>query len=188
MPKEYSARDIKNQYKEIRHSIFNLIPEKWDGIYLYASVLNTKGGEMYFYYVPKKLIKHKPINCYEIASRFGIDEIEYNDALDALYSKIKKLYTMSNRKWTNITIKIEDGKFTIEYHYNNILHSMYNDDQRHLIWYYNIFKIPMDSIPDKDKILIQNYEEESSFKPVVYSEYIDEADQELEIKNQILKF
>ena len=186
--KEYTNQDLKRQYKEIRHILVNLVPEKWEGIYLYASVLNQKGGEMYFYYTPKKLLKHKPINCYEIASRFGIDEIEYNDALEKLYKKIKKLYTMNDRKFSNVTIKMENGIFTIEYHYNNILHSMYTDEQRHLIWYYTNLNTPRDALSDQDKILIENYEEESSIKPLIYTEDIDEADSELEIKNQILKY
>ena len=186
--KEYTAQDIRKQYKEIRQSLVNLIPEKWEGIYLYASVLNQKGGEMYFYYTPKKFLKHKPINCYEIASRFGIDEIEYNEALEKLYKKIKKLYAMNDRKFSNITIIMENGKFTIEYHYNNIMHSMYTDEQRHLIWYYKNLNIPMDALSEQDKTLIDNYEEESSIKPVIYTEDVDEADSELEIRNQILKY
>lgn len=186
--KEYTKQDLRKQYKEIRHSLVNLIPEKWEGIYLYASVLNQKGGEMYFYYTPKKFFKHKPINCYEIAARFGIDEIEYNEALEKLYKKIKRLYAMNVRKFSNITIKMEDGQFTIEYHYNNIMHSMYTDEQRHLIWYYTNLHIPMDALPDEDRILVENYEEESSLKPFIYTENIEESDSELEIKNQILKY
>ena len=95
---------------------------------------------------------------------------------------------MNARKFSNITIKMEDGQFTIEYHYNNIMHSMYTDEQRHLIWYYTNLHIPMDALPDEDKILVENYEEESSFRPLIYTEDIEESDSELEIKNQILKY
>ena len=78
-------------YKEIYDLLVNLIPEKWNKICLYASIMDNLKGEMYFYYFPKKLIKSKPINCYEIASRFGMDENSYNEELSKLYIKIKKL-------------------------------------------------------------------------------------------------
>lgn len=62
--------DINEIYKTIRISLNKLVPEKWNAIYLYASLINGVGGEMFFYYLPKRLIKHKPINCYEIANKF----------------------------------------------------------------------------------------------------------------------
>jgi hypothetical protein len=46
----------------------------------------------------------------------------------------------------------------------------------------------MYALPDEDKILVENYEEESSFRPIIYTENIEESDSELEIKNQILKY
>ena len=42
-------------YKEIQNILFSLIPEKWESLYLYASVIKGR-GEMYFYYFPKKTI------------------------------------------------------------------------------------------------------------------------------------
>lgn len=181
-------KELKKLYRDIRVALTKLVPEKWEGIYLYASVLGNEGGEMYFYYIPKKLIRHKAINCYEIASRFGIDDIEYNEALEKLYKKIKKLHLLSARNWTNVTMIIEGDTFTCEYHYNNIAHSMYTDDQRHLVWCYKNLHIPLDTLSDSDQILVKNYEEESSFKPTIYKENIEESDSELAIHNQILKF
>ena len=50
-----------------------------------------EAGELFFYYVPKGILKKKPVNVYEIPSKFNIDETEYLKLVDALYSKIKEL-------------------------------------------------------------------------------------------------
>ena len=57
---------IKDLYSEIRKCLFYMIPEKWESIYLYASVIQRDNGEetgeMFFYYFPKSIIKRNPIN------------------------------------------------------------------------------------------------------------------------------
>ena len=78
-------------FKEIYNSLTKLIPEKWEKICLYASFIENLKGEMYFYYFPKKLIKSKPINCYEIASKFGLDDNTYNEELSKLYTKVEAI-------------------------------------------------------------------------------------------------
>ena len=173
-------------YKEIYNSIINLIPEKWEKICLYASNMQNLKGEMYFYYFPKKLIKAKPVNCYEVANKFGLDENTYNDELSKLYIKIKKLKQVVNSPWTNITIIIEKNLFTTEFHYENIRHSKYSDEQRHIIWEYKYLNIPLDSLSKKEQDLITYYKEESKIKPTVIIEQIENFDKE-QIKNPILK-
>lgn len=182
------ATSIKKVYKEIQSSISKLIPEKWESIYLYASVINGKNGEMFFYYFPRKILKHKPINCYEIPSKFGIDEKAYNEALEKLYAKIKNLNHLTKSKWTNITLSIVNNIFSIEYHYNNLEHSMYTDEERHIVWNHKYLKTPIDSFNEKEKQLIESYEEESSIKPTIYTEGLYKIDEVQEVRNQILKY
>ena len=82
-------------YSEIQKKIFYIIPEKWESIYLYASSIEVPNkrptGEMYFYYVPKGIIKKKAVNGYEIPNAFNIDEDEYSKLIADLYSTIKRL-------------------------------------------------------------------------------------------------
>ena len=56
-------------YSEIQKKLFYIIPEKWDKIYLYASVVDIPNsrpkGEMYFYYLPKGILKKKNGDIYE---------------------------------------------------------------------------------------------------------------------------
>ena len=173
-------------FKDIYNSITNLIPEKWEKICLYASFIENLKGEMYFYYFPKKLIKSKPINCYEIASKFGIDEGTYNEELSKLYTKVKRLKQYVKTPWSNATIIIEKNLFTIEFHYENLRSSKYSDEQRHIIWCYKYLNIPIDSLSKKEQSLVKYYKGETNIKPIIFVEEIKNLELE-DIKNQILK-
>lgn len=180
-----SKKDVENLYKEIQTILFKLIPEKWESLYLYASVIKGR-GEMFFYYFPKRtILKPRPINCYEVASKFGINEEQYNIVLKELYDKIKSLNDLSVRKWTNVTISIVNCLFTIEYNYDNILNSKYTDEQRHIYWEYKYLHKPIESLSKKDQELVKYYQEESYMKPYIYTEgiYIDKTEH-AQVKNE----
>ncbi len=177
-------KEVVKIYKEIYTSILKLIPEKWEKVYLYASVLKNLKGEMYFYYFPKKIIKSKPINCYEIPEKFEIDENTYNNKLKELYLLIKKI--KSKVEWTNVTISIDKKFFKIEYHFNDLRKSKYTDEERHIIWQYNYLNLSIDSLNKKEQKLVLNYKEESNINPVIITEEIKDFEKE-EIKNPILK-
>lgn len=192
---------IKKLYEKIQKLLEELIPDEWKEIYLYASILNGKNGEMYFYYYQKRLIKTNPISCYEIAYKFGIDEEKYNNALKKLYGYIKSLNNYMNPKWTNLTIVIKNSIFSVQYNYNDITHSKYTDEQRRIIWGYKYLHIPIDSMNAIDRALVESYKAEPALEPTVYSEpfygskrYNRELKQETkdkdsnEVKNQILKY
>ena len=55
------SQEIRNAYDKIQKQLFYMIPEKWDRVYLYASVLDhynsVQTGEMFFYYYPKSMMK-----------------------------------------------------------------------------------------------------------------------------------
>ena len=90
-----SSPEEKILYSEIQKKLFYIIPEKWDSIYLYASVIDMPNqkpvGEMYFYYLPKGFIKKKYVNGYEIPNLFNIDEEQYSKLITDVYNKIKML-------------------------------------------------------------------------------------------------
>ena len=178
-------------YVKIQTLLPKLIPENWSSIYLYASVIEGKNGEMYFYYFPKKIIKSNPINCYEIFDKFDVEETTYNLKLKELYNYIKALNHCTSPKWTNITIIIKDETFTIEYHYDDLKNSKYTDEQRRLIWYYKYLNIPIESINFKDRLMLEKYEAEAKVNPILYTEKLkigkDTENDEKLIKNQILK-
>ena len=84
-----SSRD-KVIYSEIQKRLFYIIPEKWDSIYLYTSIIDVPNkkpiGEMYFYYIPKGIIKKKAVNGYEVPNLFNIDEETYSELITSLYN------------------------------------------------------------------------------------------------------
>ena len=60
-----TTKNMKDKYEQIQNLLFEMIPEKWDKIFLYASIMdrigNVQTGELYFYYLPKGLLKKKQI-------------------------------------------------------------------------------------------------------------------------------
>ena len=69
--------EVRKIYANLQKQLFYQKKEKWDKIYLYASVseqiLNIETGELFFYYFPKGILKKNPVNVYEITSRFNLD-------------------------------------------------------------------------------------------------------------------
>lgn len=116
---------------------------------------------MYFYYFPKGIIKKKPVNCYEIPSAFNIDEDEYSKLITNLYDVIKSLRQIwirkRQKKWTNITISIENDQFKIEYDYQDLTKSNFDSYERHVIWRYLYLKPDLHLLGKKDKKVIEQY-------------------------------
>ena len=179
-------KEVIKLYKKIYTSILNLIPEKWEKICLYASSMQNIKGEMFFYYFPKKIIKAKPINCYEVPSKFGIDEFTYNEELYRLYNEIKELKNSLNINWTNLTITVDKKVFTVQFYFNNLEKSKYTDEDRHIIWQYKYLNLPKDSFNKKNQLLIDTYKEESTIEPVIISQEISDLENGV-IINPILK-
>ena len=160
-----NTKNIKGIYEEIQRKLFYMIPEKWDEVYLYASVIERLGsletGALFFYYIPKGLLKRKIINVYEIPSKFNIDEEEYLKLVEILYRNIKQLreeFKRSNQKvWTNVTIIIRKSKFRIEYNYEDLQNSDYNNYERHIIWRYKYLKQGIEYCNREEREILLRY-------------------------------
>lgn len=153
-------------YSEIQKKLFYIIPEKWESIYLYASVIDVPKqkpvGEMYFYYLPKGIIKKKYVNGYEIPNLFNIDEEQYSKLITDVYNLIKHLrerfVRTGRRVWSSVTISVVNCKFKVEYDYEDLRESEFDSYQRHVIWRYNYLKEGSEIFSRKDKKIIENYE------------------------------
>ena len=160
-----NTKNIRKRYEEIQRKIFYMIPEKWDEVYLYASIVERLGalqtGELFFYYIPKGLIKRKPINVYEIPGKFNIDEEEYMKLVEILYKNIKALreeFKKSNQRvWSNLTIIIRKSKFRVEYNYDNLQNSLYNNYERHVIWRYKYLNQGIEYCNKEERNILQRY-------------------------------
>lgn len=155
-----TTKNMKDKYEKIQNCLFELIPEKWDAIYLYASVIDRAGdvqtGEMYFYYLPKGILKKKPVNVYEVPKKFNINEDDYLKIVDLLYQTIKELrqdfIDTEQELWTNLTISIANHRFKVEYFYNKISQEEQAGYARHIIWRYKYLKLGGE-IKEERKIL-----------------------------------
>jgi len=184
-----NTKSIRKKYEEIQRKIFYMIPEKWDEVYLYASIIERLGslqtGELFFYYVPKGLIKRKPINVYEIPSKFNIDEEEYLKLVEILYRNIKELreeFENSNQKlWSNLTIVIRKSKFRIIYNYDNLQNGLYNNYERHIIWRYKYLNQGMECCNKEERQILQKYL--NGAKQISYEESYEEGVYIKDIKN-----
>jgi len=153
-------------FAEIQKKLFYMIPEKWEAIYLYASIVEEPFkrpvGEMYFYYVPKGILKRKPVNVYQIPGMFNIDEESYNELIQRLYLNIKQLRDVHRETkkelWTNLTISIENSQFKIEYNYEQLgKNSEFSPYARHIIWRYKNLHINPELLTKEEKDIIKRY-------------------------------
>mgnify|MGYP004496977617 CR=1 FL=1 len=167
---------IEKLYFEIRKSIFNMIPEKCDEVYLYATVIvddeNEESGEMFFFYYPKGIIRKRPVNVYEIPSRFNIEEKEYMKMAEKLYELLKQLRKQCKIyygiDWSNVTISIKNVEFKAEYNCDDLINSFYSDKDRKLIWQYKYLDYPIEKISKSNKEILDNYlsEEENGMHKI----------------------
>ena len=153
-------------FDEIQKKLYYMIPEKWEAIFLYASIIEDAFkkpvGEMYFYYLPKGILKRKPVNVYEIPGMFNIDEEGYNEIIQKLYLDIKKLRDVhrdiKSELWTNLTISIRNHQFKIEYGYEDLKeNSEFSPYERHIIWRYKNLGIDESIQTKEEKNIIDRY-------------------------------
>ncbi len=157
--------NLKNIYSNIQKQLYYMIPEKWDKIYLYASVVdhynNIQTGEMFFYYYPKSMLKKNPINVYEIPSKFNIDENGYLKLAENLYNEIKQIRKKQieegKKPWSSVTISIEECKFTVEFDYEDLINSKFSNTDRHLVWRHKYLNIPLESYSKSERAMIKKY-------------------------------
>lgn len=160
------TKKIKEMYEDIQQRIFYMIPEKWDKMYLYASVSDLidghKTGELFFYYVPKGIFKKNPVNVYEIPQKFNLDEKEYLKLVNILYQKILELRDEFKKieivpTWTNLTMIIQGTQFKIEYDYEDLSKSKFSSYERHIIWRYNYLGIKEEQLNKQEKEILERY-------------------------------
>ena len=165
------TKKIKEKYEDIQRKLFYMIPEKWDKLYLYASVIDQfekiQTGELFFYYIPKGILKKNPVNVYEIPSKFNIEESEYLNLVEMLYNSIKSLReefrSTDQELWSNITISIENTKFKIEFNYDKLQGSEYTSYERHIIWRYKYLKLELRHLNKEEKNIIKRYLEDEEY-------------------------
>lgn len=159
------TKKISELYEDIQRKIFYMIPEKWESVYLYASVVEQEGkevGELFFYYVPKGIFKKNPVNVYEIPAKFNIDEQDYLKLVDELYEKIKELRREFKKleiseTWSNVTMIIHNSRFMVEYHYEDLVNNPFSSYERHVIWRCKYLDIAIEQLNKEEREILKKY-------------------------------
>lgn len=159
----------KEIYMQLQNQLFEMIPESWKTILLYTSIIDIPNSkpkaEMYLYYIPKGILKRKPVNCYEIPNLFDIDEEEYSRLITNLYNTIKLLRdnykSYKNEAWSTIDITCQIDKFIVKYGFEDLENSNYTPEQRHIIWRYNNLNIDLDTLSRSERKILDYYIQES---------------------------
>ena len=145
-----------------------------------------KSGELFFYYIPRGILKKKPVNVYEIPNKFNIDENQYFQLVNLLYNKIKHLREEFGRSetkelWSNITISINNLKFKVEYNYDDLLNNDFNSYERHIIWRVKYLGIIPEQCTKEEKDIIRRYASQS--KQLLRQEYYESGIYIKDVKN-----
>lgn len=160
------TKKIKEIYEDIQRELYYMIPEKWDELYLYASVIDkqdgTQKGELYFYYIPKGILRKKPVSVYEVPAKFNLDETQYLGLVDLLYNSIKALREEYRKSepgllWSNLTLRIKNLKFNVEFDYEDLEKSNFTSFERHVIWRHTVLGITMEQCSREEKEILKRY-------------------------------
>ena len=160
------TKKIKDMYEDIQRKLFYIIPEKWEKLYLYTSITDLidgqKTGELFFYYIPKGILKKNPVNVYEIPHKFNLDEKKYLKLVNILFKKIVDLREEFKKQelistWTNVTMIIEGIKFKVEYDYEDLNKSKFSSYERHIIWRYKYLGIGEEKLNKNEREILQRY-------------------------------
>lgn len=177
------TKKIKERYENIQKKLYYMIPEKWDNLYLYASVMDIpekpSTGELFFYYVPKGILKKKPVNVYEIPAKFNIEDVEYGKLVELLYEEIKALrkefIVTGQEPWTNLTIIIKGTKFAIEFGYEDLANDGLTSYERHIIWRYKYLGLSIDYANKEEKEVLKKYLVDKELNGEREKEYYEEG-------------
>ncbi|NFN93537.1 DUF600 family protein [Clostridium botulinum] len=130
-------------YGEIANMVIEMIPDKWNEIYLYGEVLQDS-SEVYFYF--NSLTSNNIIYGHDIPKIYSIDENIYENLLMELTDIVEELYKEYKENnedvWTNFTFRLNNtGKFSIKFNYDDILKSPFLSGERQIIWEYEVLGI-----------------------------------------------
>ena len=169
---------LRSIHKEIQQRLTKMVPERYKKICLYASVLDgseLSRGEMFFYYFPSGILKKNPINVYEIPELFDFEEEQYRELENRLYEIIRKLrkycVRIGQRPWSNVTITMEGTKYIVEYNYDDLKKSGFDNYERHIIWRYKYLKVPIESYSKKEREVLQRYFASNEYNNTETSRY-----------------
>ncbi|MBC6300817.1 immunity protein YezG family protein [Listeria booriae] len=155
---------MEELYQEIATEINMIIPEQWSEVLLYSEV-EEHSDATFFYYYP--VDKTTPIYSLDIEDIEGVDIEEVDNGLSNLSDLLRKLWNEfivnKQQPWKSLNFTLNsNGKFNIQYSYDDVEKDGYDYVDRVAIWEYeklNMLPKPTDVSAIE---LIKNYRKKSS--------------------------
>lgn len=116
---------IGRKYQQIAQLVNDMIPEEWERVYIYGE-MEKDGGTNFFYYDPKK--GKEPVYSLDIPDLFEINEDEYEERDDQLYSALEDLWNefkdSEQEPWSTFIMTFDtSGKFDVKHGYEDLSES-----------------------------------------------------------------
>lgn len=148
------TKRMEKIYGVIANKVNDIIPDKWEKVWLYGEVLDDS-IEVYFYFYSGT--RKKIIYSHYIPNEYNVNKTVYKKLLFELFDIIGELnleYKENNKSvWTNLTFLLDNtGKFNIKYNYDDVLNSEFTDVERQIIWKYEVLGVEPEAEQYKEMI------------------------------------
>lgn len=160
------STSMESLYQEIANQVNNVIPEDWSRLLLYSEMDQYRGATFFYYYPVEG---KDPIYSLDIEDMEHIDMDEVQNGLSNLNGLLRDLWNefIENKQepWKSLNLSLDsEGKFNIQYSYDDLEKDGYDYIERVKIWKYE----KLDILPNIKDIsgckLIEKYKKDASKK------------------------
>ncbi|WP_241503613.1 immunity protein YezG family protein [Bacillus safensis] len=149
------TKEMEILYKEIAEHIYEMIPVKWNTIWMYAEMLDDSASALFYFTVPNK---EEYYYSHNIPEEFQVSEDTYDSLLINLQRKLRRLREdyaeVHSDKWTTVTIKLTSlGEMSKNFGYEDVYSLGIDHIQRRAVWEYETFGFLPEDEEDKEAVL-----------------------------------
>lgn len=128
------TKGMEQIYQEVADILIQMIPEKWQDIFLYAE-MDEGGQRLFFYYYPAA--RTEPVYMLDMAQVFNLKKQKLERLNNQLYRAFARLYEefskAGEKQWTNLTFMLNHkGNMKVKFDYDNL--SMTNFSEKKEKW------------------------------------------------------
>lgn len=114
---------MENSFQKISDYLQPVLPEGWSRVCLYAEITETYSEIVYYCFINEQ---NKPIQCYNLTSKYKISEADIDNAITNITFEIENERKNALHKWSVMTyILFADAKFEVSYDYSNLTDGSY---------------------------------------------------------------
>lgn len=115
------TKEMEQIYQQVADLLMEMIPEKWQEIFLYAEVGEGVQTVFFYYYSARK---NEAIYSLDLVNLFDLDKQKWKalgDELHKTFTRLHKAFGKAGQKlWTNLTFMLnQDGQMKIKFDYDD---------------------------------------------------------------------